>query len=143
MNDKSLDQRSKELDQKLQENPIDQSIAVLIEGAKKQRRQIIILSVSLVLDVLLTLGLGLLFNQTHQNTMATQNNSATIVANCEVGNEFRRTEAALWEHVLSLQPVMTNLTPEQQVRRDKTVSDFKNYLATTFAPRDCSNIIKK
>lgn len=143
MNDKTLDQRSKELEKKLEHNPIDESVAVLIEGAKKQRKQILVLTISLMLDVLLTIGFGFLSVQTFTNTQATQNNSDVLVAGCESGNDFRKTEAALWNHILSIEPVRSDYTPEQQIARDKTVAEFRKYLETTFAPRDCTKIIEK
>jgi hypothetical protein len=139
----TLDQRSQELDKKMEDNPIDESIDVLVRDAKRRRRQIFWLTISLMLDVLLTIGFGFLSVQTYNAATTAQHSQNAIVASCEAGNEFRVTEAALWNHILNLQPVITNLTPEQQAQRDKTVAEFREYLKTTFAPRDCSNIIKK
>lgn len=139
----SLDDRSDALDQKLVDNPIDASITTLIRDAGRRRRQIIWLTISLVIDVMLTIGFGFLAVQARETSLATAKTQATLISSCQTGNEFRRTEAGLWEHILTIQPIMTNLTPEQQAQRDKTVADFQNYLKTTFAPRDCNNIIEK
>jgi hypothetical protein len=139
----SLDDRSDALDQKLTDNSIDASISTLVHDAGRRRRQIIWLAVSLVLDIFLTIGFGVLAVQARETSLATAKTQATLVSGCQTSNEFRRTEAGLWEHILSLQPIMTNLTPEQQAQRDKTIAEFQVYLKTTFAPRDCNNIIQK
>lgn len=140
----SLDSRADALDQKLTENSIDDSISVLVRDAKRRRRQIIALAISLVVDCLLTIGFGFLAIQARDTANEVQKNQASIISSCQVGNEFRKTEASLWEHIIAIQPVdQGQLTPAQQAQRDKTIADFQQYLKTTFAPRDCNNIIKE
>lgn len=140
----NLDERADALDERLKDNPIDAAISTLTRDAKRRRRQIIALTISLVLDVFLTIGFAALSIQARDTAEAASKSQASIIASCQAGNEFRLTEGALWNHLLSLPPVgPSNLTPEQQAQQDKLVADFKTYLKTTFAPRDCSNIIKK
>lgn len=139
----SLDQRNADLEKRLEHNPIDQSVAVLIKDAKRRSRQILVLGISLTIDVILTVGFAFLSIQARDTAMDVQRSKDTIVNNCKVGNEFRATQAALWDHILNLQSISNDLTPEQQVQRDKTLAEFRKYLDTTFAPRDCSKIIKK
>lgn len=140
---RSLDERADDLDEKLKENSIDESISILVRDAKRRRRQIIALTISLVLDILLTIGLASLAIQARDASVAIQKSQNSIVAGCKVGNDFRQTESNLWTHILSIQPIYQTLTPAQQAQRDKVVSDFQTYLKTTFAPRDCSNVIQK
>lgn len=139
----NLDERSEALDKRLENNPIDDAISVLTRDAARRRRQVIALTISLVLDILLTIGLAALSVQTSETANNAQRNQNSIVASCKAGNDFRATEAALWEHILAIQPVSTDLTPEQQAQRDKIVADFKTYLKTAFAPRDCDNIVER
>lgn len=139
----SLEERSDALDKKLEDNPIDDAIATLLKDAQKRRRQIIALAISLMLDLWLTIGLAFLSIQARNTAIAVQNSKDSIVASCEAANEFRLTEAALWNHILAIEPVVEReLTPEEQARQDKTVADFRVFLETTFAPKDCSNVIK-
>jgi hypothetical protein len=140
---KSLDQRSKELDKKMEQVPLDEAVAILVRDAKTRRKQILALTISLTLDVILTIGLAALSIQANHTATEVQNSKKTLVANCELGNEFRTTEAALWNHLLSIEPVRSDYTPDQLKARDKIITEFRKYLDTTFAPRDCSNIIKK
>lgn len=139
----SLDDRNREFEKKLENNPIDSSIAELIKDAGRRRRQIMFLGISLMLDVLLTIGFAYLSIQARDTAIEVQNSKDTLIANCQVGNEFRKTEADLWNHILEIQPAnQSSLTPEQEAKRQKTIADFREYLKTTFAPRDCNNIIK-
>lgn len=138
----SLDDRADALDEKLKDNSIDKSVEILVNDAKKRNRQILILAISLILDVVLTVGFAILSIQAQKTAAATRSNREAVVTSCKTGNEFRKTEGQLWEHILSIQPVFNNLTPEQQTQRDQTVANFKKYLATTFAPRDCNKIIE-
>lgn len=138
----SLDERADALDKKLAHNDIDASITVLVHDARLRRRQIIGLTISIIFDIILTIAFAILSIQARDTAINVKNSQATIISSCQTGNEFRTTEAALWNHILALQPVMTDLTPEQQTQRDKTVADFQTYLKTTFAPRNCNDIIK-
>lgn len=142
MKDKSLDQRNNELNQKLEHNPIDQSVEVLVKDAKRRGRQILLLTISLAIDIVLTAALAWLTFATREIATDVQNSKDTIVNNCKVGNEFRKIEAELWDHILSFQQVQTGLTPEEQARRDANIEHFRGYFETIFAPRDCNNIIE-
>lgn len=140
----SLDSRSDALDKKLSENTIDNAVDILVRDAKKRRRQIIWLAISLMLDLWLTIGLAFLSIQARDTAIEVQKSNNSLISNCKIGNEFRASEAGLWQHILSIQPVnQGQLTPEQEAQREKTVADFQQYLKTTFAPRDCDNIIQK
>lgn len=138
----SLEERSNELDKKLEDNDIDNSIDILVKDAKRRRIQLQIVTATVIIDFILTIGLIFVSINTNNALIAAQNNKDALVLSCKSGNDFRVSEASLWNHILEIQPVLQNLTPEQQVQRDKTVADFKKYLQTTFATRDCNNIVK-
>lgn len=140
----TLDQRNAMLEKKLGANPIDKSIATLIEDAKRRNRQIVALAVSLFLDLLLTLGLAYVSFQTQHTAKLAQNNSSAVIASCNEGNTLRKTERDLWNYILELQPPRDDtLTEDQLHRREQIISDFRGYLAVNFVPQDCSKIIKE
>lgn len=141
MINKTLDERSDDLDKQLEDNPIDRSIEAIIKDSKRRGIQLRILAISLVLDVVLTFGLAAVSFQAHDLAVQAGHSRDAVIESCRTGNDFRTTEANLWAHILDLQPVLSNLTPEQQAQRDKTVKDFRTYLTTVFAARDCSNIL--
>lgn len=141
MINKTLDERSDQLDKQLEDNPIDTSIAAIVKADKQRGRQVKILAISLVLDIVLTFGLAAVSFQAHDLAIQADHSRSAQIESCKTGNEFRKTEANLWEHVLELQPIVNNLTPEQQAQRDKTVTDFRTYLTTVFAARDCATIL--
>lgn len=144
MNKKTLDQRSDELDHKLEDNPIDKSIEAIIKADKQRHFQVKILFMSIALQTLLLIGLGFLSIQARNLAEQTANSQAAVIESCRAGNEFRATEASLWARILDSQPVSSpNRTPEQQALRDKTIEDFRQYLTTTFAPRDCDALADK
>lgn len=131
----SLDHRNAVLEQKLKENPIDQSIATLEKAAKRQSRTNKLLTISIVFDLLLTVGLAFGWQQNHSLAVKADSNHAAIVRNCETGNDARANNKQLWDYLLAQQPSQP-VTPEQQ----KRITDFKNFVDKTFEPRDCSVI---
>jgi len=70
-----------------------------------------------------------------QASTASHRNHEILIQNCNVGNDFRRNELKLWNHILGIPPNHPLSAQEQ-----KQVSDFKVFLASTFKLRDCSNI---
>lgn len=134
----SLDDRNAVLEQKLEHNPIDESIASLVAADQRRRRHVRILAISLALDVLLTIGFGYITARTHSLAAQAESNHQSLVRNCETGNEARTKNKQLWTYILSLPPSNDGQasTPEQQRR----VDDFKKFLDETFALRDCNNI---
>lgn len=131
----SLDTRNDELDEKLVHNPIDEAVASLMRADSRRRRQVAILAFSIVLDLVLTVGLFVVSVRTQHIAEQADNNKQALLRNCETGNEARANNKKLWGYILSI-PSTDPSTPE----RDKRIADFKQFIDTTFAPRDCSKI---
>lgn len=132
----SLDERNAELDQALEHNPIDEQIASLTRADLSRKRQVRWLAISLILDVLLTIGFG--YTTIRANNAASKAESSThaIIRNCETSNEARANNKKLWDYIINLPPTQPP-TSEQQ----KRIADFKKFIDMTFAPRDCSKAV--
>lgn len=117
-----------------------QGLSNEIRDLKKQnirsRNYIRMLAMSLVFDICLSVGLGLVAWRT--NHSAEQARQATIAA-CESGNNVRKAELQLWDYVLSFPPTQTE-TPQQKAQREVQTAKFRDYVHKTFATRDCSKI---
>lgn len=102
---------------------------------RRNRRLIRWLVLSLALDALLTgaFAFGAVkVNEANTRTVQVHNQQ---VATCQSGNEARQLNVKLWDYVLSA-AASRPLTAE----RKKQIDDFKAFVHTTFAPRDCSKI---
>ena len=128
----SLAERSDELDKKLANNPIDNSIETLAKDARRARRNVRLLAISIGLDFALTIALTVLSFQTSHLANLAQTNKAAVVQNCETANDSRAAQRQLWGYVLSLTPQQPR-TPEQQDR----VNEFAKFVDETFKARDC------
>lgn len=133
----SLDDRNRELNKKIAEGDLGMAVAVLVQDAKKRKRQVRLLTLSIVLDILLTIGLFYQSHRTAQLASRADSNSAAILRSCETSNEARANNKQLWGFLLSL-PTPNAPTIQEQANRDK----FAAYVNMTFAPRDCSKVVQ-
>jgi hypothetical protein len=122
-------ERSDELDRRLARSG---SIRVLTEAGRRNRRMIRLLSVAIVLDILLSVGLGVTALRASQ--IAAQANSLEQQARttCLAGNDARAGQRSLWQYLLSLPPP-TPRTLEQQQQVDR----FRAYVNKVFQARRC------
>lgn len=133
----SLDDRNAELNEKLEQNPIDSQIAALIKADARRKSQVRLLFICFGLLIALSVVLGYVSWKTNQIARVAQSNRAAVIANCEVANQSRDDQRQLWSYVISLTPERPR-TDEQQERTD----DFEAYVNKTFAHRDCMAEIK-
>lgn len=136
----SLDDRNAKLEEKLEHNPIDEQIAALIKADARRKRQIFLIILSLVFDLILSLFLAFGWHTNHNLAIRAETNRDAIIRGCEISNDSRAKNKQLWAYILQLpssdgQP----RTPEQQ----KRVDDFKMFVDDTFAPRNCQGEINK
>lgn len=127
----SLDDRNAELEHKLEENPIDNQIEVLVRADRRRKWHLVALSI-------VTIGMIIVSFKTFQLVKLAQSNKDAVIASCETSNEARRNNTVLWDFILK-QPPQKPLTKEQQTVRNNFI-DLKN---KTFAPRDCQAEINK
>lgn len=107
-------------------------IDALVRASKRNRRLIRYLAISVGLDVLLSLGLGVLAWRANQLALQANSISAREYATCVAGNDARAGQITLWDYVIDLPPT-TPRTPAQQQQADQ----FKVYVHHLFAPRKC------
>lgn len=122
--------RSDKLDEIIATSPPD--IAALARASQRNRTFIRILAVSLVADMLLTLGVIALAWRDNQLFAQTTSIRQQQHLTCLASNESRAGQRQLWHHVLDLPPAQPR-TAEQQQQAD----DFGRYVDDVFAPRKC------
>lgn len=128
--------RSDELDKKLEQVPdIDKAVSDLITSGAQNRRLIRWVITSIVFEVVLTFAIGFVFVQTQFARANTISNKNALIASCNSGNEFRKSNLVLWQYILDIPPE----TPRTQQQTDKTAK-FQEFLDKTFALRDCTRI---
>lgn len=131
----SLNSRNDELNEKLDGTDLPKAVQVLVKDAKKRKRQVRLLAISITLDIILTLGLAFLSLQTRELAAKAENNHNAIVRNCETSNDARSRNKELWDFAFNL-PATSVPTAQQQDNIDK----FKAKVDDTFTLRDCSQI---
>ncbi len=129
----SLDDRNQELEKALETNPIDIQIAALVRADNRRKGQIIVLAISIVLDILLTIGFGYLAIQSSTTASRAESNETALNARCVSTNEARAKNAKLWDYLVD-QSQNQPRTLEQQKFRD----DFITLKNETFAPTVCN-----
>lgn len=145
---------------------IDQALTNLDESDKKGKKRDIWLGISVVIDVILSIALGIVSYQANETSnkatkasiaAASASDKATLASDkateatsvaaesirtqkvtCEAGNISRKLNRDLWDYVLTVSAAQspTPQTPEQLDR----IENFRTYITTTFADRDCSNL---
>lgn len=129
----SLEQRNDTLNKQIDSTDLPAAIQTLIADARKRRRQLRLLALSICLDVLLTVALGWLSVRTHSIATQSESNKQAIVMSCQQTNDARASNEQLWKYLLSL-PTPNAPTLQQQAVRKQ----FSAFIDKTFAPRDCS-----
>jgi uncharacterized protein YgbK (DUF1537 family) len=131
-------QRSDDLDRRLAKDA--EQIRELLVYGQQNRRLIRLLAISIAFDVMLTVAGGFLAFTAHMNSdLARQATSSAAQTQqsqhtaCLSGNNARATEIQLWNYILGL----VSQTPQTPAQLSE-VDQLRRYLASTFAPRNCS-----
>jgi hypothetical protein len=104
----------------------------------RNRRYIWGLTISLILDLALSIVVAFVAVQANEaSSLAAQNRTAQKTT-CEASNQSRLVTTNLWNYVLDLSLKQPNLTPEKQ----KQISDFRAYMTDAYAQRDCTQLGK-
>ena len=128
---KDIVERSDELDQQMDQlGSLNKTVEELVKAGKRSRVLYRLLSFSIILDIILTLFLVFVYDRT-------QNTHQTVVAGCEVGNQFRTNEVMLWHTILDLAATNNQSPTPQQIQQR---AQFEQFLDKTFALRDCSKL---
>lgn len=133
----NLDERNATLNQKIDDTELPDAVSTLVKDAKKRKRQVKLLTASIILDLLLTIGLGFLSIQTHNIASKSESTQQALIKGCESTNDARSSNKLLWHYLLDL-PTPAAPTLQQQQVRDQ----FTQFVDKTFALRDCSAVIQ-
>jgi len=103
----------------------------------RHNRQIIaaLLGVVLVVAALLVFTISVAKQAEHATSLSAQNKQNAKVT-CLAGNEARAAQVRLWTYVLDVSTASNPSTTPQQA---KFIADFRAYILTVFAARDCDN----
>ena len=124
-------------------------VAALRADQNTLRRQLRLTIGSLIADVILTLATVVATMVAFIALNGAQRNQATIaelhagnVSACQLGNQTRAAEVALWEHVAAISKPQPGESAAQRRRRAQVLAAFLTYVHKTFAPRDCAAIYR-
>jgi hypothetical protein len=67
-------------------------------------------------------------------------NAASVTALCQAGNESRRQQVQLWDHLITLSVPPPHETPASRARRELVTREFLAYIRQVFAQRSCGII---
>lgn len=105
--------------------------------SQQTRRLARVLIVSVIFDILLSVGLYLGFRKADDaSSKATKASSKQIVA-CTAANASNDIQTKLWNIVLNF-PAPVGETQEAKEQRLEQTSQFKQYIQTAFAQKDCT-----
>ncbi|MBB1153532.1 hypothetical protein [Amycolatopsis dendrobii] len=125
--------------ERLQESVVDlkEEIRGLRSYGERNRHLIVGLAVSLVLDVLLTIGVIIAaVTANHAGDLAAANRQNQLDT-CTSTNQTRQASRNLWNYVLDQAAKdAEGQTPE----RRRQIAEFRTYMQSAYADRDCSKI---
>jgi hypothetical protein len=114
---------------------MSEQVVALSNVIKRDRRRLIVLAVSVVLDIVLSIAVAFFaFTATSAKSTAEQNRHDARVT-CQATNEARVQQIQLWDFVLNLSASGMQ-TPAEKARAQQ----FRAYVARVFAPRDCGQL---
>ena len=125
----------------LQLKAVNERLDSAEKAAKRSRRIIVGLVISLVLDVTLTIVVTFFAFQAHnasaQASATIAQLNATQIESCQAGNQTRAAEIQFWEHVYALADV--SKAPAKQRKAD---NELIAYIRHVFSPRNCRALYK-
>jgi hypothetical protein len=133
MKDKGMVERSDALDTRIEKKAPD--LADIFKYGQRNRRLIRFTIFCLLVDIFLTVAVGIVLEGQHRQDVAIFKNNNSITASCEANNKFRQGDHGLWNYILSIPP-QTPLTPQQVIIK----SNVEKVVTKTFAPRNCSKV---
>lgn len=107
----------------------------LREYGRRNRHYIWGLTISIVLDIALSIVVAFVAVQaSNASSLANQNRQSQITT-CEAGNQARAVTVQLWTYVLDLSAQQPeNQSPDKRAK----VEQFRTYMRNSYAPRDCT-----
>lgn len=134
--------RSDDFDAAIADVDVPRVLSGLLESDRRNRRVIRMLAVSIGLDLLLSVGLGLVAWRADHTAKAAASARTAARNQCLSGNESRRGQLVLWDFVLDLsaQTPTRELAPDDERKRREQTAEFRTFVENLFKPRDCNRI---
>lgn len=114
---------------------LGREVGRLSRQGRRLRLILLITVASLLLDLVLSIAVW-------RVAIEARSASRRATTLCEASNDARALQVQLWDYVLSVStrnPPAVPRTPDEQRRADEQIAQFRTYLHTVFAPRDCSH----
>jgi hypothetical protein len=108
----------------------------------RNRRLIRIVAVSLIFDVLLSLGLGFAVHHAQEASDRAGRAASATVVTCRSSNEARAVQTDLWDYIFTQFAQSIDQSPAESAERAVNIAKFKAYIATAFAQKDCDHLLK-
>lgn len=115
--------------------------AELRRYGKRNRHLIRLVAVSVALDIALSCGLVYAIHRADQASSAARRAASAQVVTCRSSNAARAVQTDLWNFILTTFPPPTVETPAAKTQREATTTQFKAYVATAFAQRNCDQLL--
>lgn len=96
------------------------------------------LAVSLVLNLAVLAFVAIVAVQANDASSLGNQNKQSAFISCNAGNQARAVSAQLWTYVLGLTEQNAKEQGTLTSQAEKQIADFKTYISTAYAPRDCT-----
>lgn len=116
-----------------------QEIAGLRTYGRRNRHLIVGLGVSLAFDVLLTIGVIIAAITANNAGDLAATNRQTQIDTCTANNQTRQASRNLWTYVLD---TVAKAPENQTAERTQQLAEFRTYMQTAYADRDCTKVGK-
>ena len=112
-------------------------VSTVAKAGKRNRRMIWVTIASVVLDVVISFGLGWNIHKTNKTSDKTDAVASTKTDVCLALNDQNVVQLDLWKTLLGFKPPVDE-TPEQKAVREARTVEFQAALDKAFAPIDCA-----
>lgn len=135
------------MNEDLTDPKLENTIELLLKSKKQTRIFLRALSLTILIDLVLTLSLGItaIRVQSNANSLSSQKRDAVVL--CQSVNESNAIEAKLWNHlfeVIESSPTNTSttapqndITKAQHADQIKQLTDLKSFVDESFQQKKC------
>jgi len=114
----------------------------LAAAQRRDRRRLALVIASLIIDIVVTVAVTISFVAAHRAEATVTELRATSIAACNLGNQARAEQVALWEHIATISKPPPHESPAARKRQAQVLTAFLAYIHRVFAPRDCAAIYR-
>lgn len=115
--------------------------AELRRYGKRNRHLIRLVAASVALDILLSAGLAYAIHRADQAANTARRAASAQVVTCRSSNAARTVQTDLWNFILNTFPPPAGETATAKTQRETSTAQFKTYVASAFAQRNCDQLL--